>query len=114
MIYPETDLLHLRGWRDDDLEPFAAMNADENVMEFYRAAYSREQSDAFAERLRIALMDIGSDAPKMFLAGSFWGDGEHWPASIPLTQIDGAVEIDTLPPGQRAITILSVLLFLIH
>ncbi len=58
-IYLETDRLHLRDWRDDDLEAFAAMNADKNVMEFYPAAYSRKQSDAFAERLQQSLDDNG-------------------------------------------------------
>jgi ribosomal-protein-alanine N-acetyltransferase len=35
MIYLETDRLLLRSWHDGDLEPFAAMNANETVMEFY-------------------------------------------------------------------------------
>jgi RimJ/RimL family protein N-acetyltransferase len=37
----------LRGWRDDDLEPFAALNADARVMEHFPAPLTREQSDAF-------------------------------------------------------------------
>jgi RimJ/RimL family protein N-acetyltransferase len=32
----ETDRLRLRTWRDDDLEPFAAMNADPEVARFLR------------------------------------------------------------------------------
>ncbi len=59
MIYLETDRLHLRNWRDDDLDPFAAMNADRNVMEFYPATYSREESDAFAGRCRQGLKENG-------------------------------------------------------
>jgi RimJ/RimL family protein N-acetyltransferase len=53
--YLETDRLLLRGWHDDDLEPFAAMNADETVMEFYPATLARRQSDALAMRLRRCL-----------------------------------------------------------
>jgi RimJ/RimL family protein N-acetyltransferase len=37
----------LRGWRDGDLEPFAALNADPRVMQHFPAPLSREQSDAF-------------------------------------------------------------------
>ena len=59
MIYLESDRLLLRGWANDDLEPFAAMNADENVMKYYPAVYSREQSDAFAERIQQGLDDNG-------------------------------------------------------
>lgn len=46
-----TDRLTLRRWRDDDLEPFAALNADPRVMEFFPAPLSREQSDALVERI---------------------------------------------------------------
>jgi RimJ/RimL family protein N-acetyltransferase len=37
----------LRGWTADDLEPFAALNADPRVMEHYMAPLTRAQSDAF-------------------------------------------------------------------
>jgi ribosomal-protein-alanine N-acetyltransferase len=30
-----TERLQLREWRDDDLAPFAALNADERVMEHF-------------------------------------------------------------------------------
>ena len=59
MIYLETDRLILRDWRDDDLKPFAAMNSDENVMEFYPAPYDRARSDALASRLQRNLDDDG-------------------------------------------------------
>ncbi|WP_440711592.1 GNAT family N-acetyltransferase [Herbiconiux sp. YIM B11900] len=45
-----TDRLVLRRWRAADREPFAAMNADPAVMEFFPAPLSRAQSDALAER----------------------------------------------------------------
>ena len=37
----------LRGWRADDLEPFAALNRDPRVMEHYPALLTRAESDAF-------------------------------------------------------------------
>ena len=45
-----TERLLLRRWRDADREPFARMNADPEVMRFYTAPYSREESDAFVDR----------------------------------------------------------------
>jgi RimJ/RimL family protein N-acetyltransferase len=41
----KTERLVLREWRDEDLEPFAALNADPRVMEFFPAVLSREESD---------------------------------------------------------------------
>ena len=37
----------LRSWQSDDLEAFAALNADPRVMEHYPATLTREESDAF-------------------------------------------------------------------
>jgi RimJ/RimL family protein N-acetyltransferase len=45
-----TDRLLLRRWRPSDLEPFAAMNADPRVMQYFPALFSREESDAMAAR----------------------------------------------------------------
>lgn len=42
-----TDRLLLRGWREDDLAPFAAMNADPRVTQHLSRALTREESDAF-------------------------------------------------------------------
>ncbi|MEV5349585.1 GNAT family N-acetyltransferase [Streptomyces achromogenes] len=41
-----TDRLLLRRWRDSDLEPWAAMNADPEVREHLGDPLSRDQSDA--------------------------------------------------------------------
>ena len=43
-----TPRLGLRQWRGADLEPFAALNADPEVMQYFPAPLSREQSDALA------------------------------------------------------------------
>jgi RimJ/RimL family protein N-acetyltransferase len=46
----ETERLLLRGWRPADLEPFAQMNADPEVMRLLPAPLKRRQSDALAQR----------------------------------------------------------------
>jgi RimJ/RimL family protein N-acetyltransferase len=45
----ETDRLRLRQWLAKDREPFAALNADPRVMEFFPATLDRATSDAMAE-----------------------------------------------------------------
>jgi ribosomal-protein-alanine N-acetyltransferase len=44
-----TDRLLLRHWRESDRAPFAALNADREVMRHFPAAMSREESDALAD-----------------------------------------------------------------
>ena len=46
-----TERLLLRAWRAGDREPFARMNADPRVMEFFPAPLSRAESDALADRI---------------------------------------------------------------
>lgn len=46
-----TERLVLRGWRPSDREPFAALNADPEVMKHFPATLSREQSDALVESI---------------------------------------------------------------
>ncbi|MEU9161866.1 GNAT family N-acetyltransferase [Streptomyces sp. NPDC048424] len=47
-----TDRLTVRRWRDSDLEPWAAMNADPEVREHLGDLLTREQSDASVARFR--------------------------------------------------------------
>ena len=47
-----TPRLVLRPWRDDDLEPFAALNADGEVMKHFPAALAKNESDALVSRLK--------------------------------------------------------------
>jgi RimJ/RimL family protein N-acetyltransferase len=51
MIAIETERLLLRTWQQADHEPFAQVNADPRVMEFFPACLSREESDALADRI---------------------------------------------------------------
>ncbi len=46
-----TERLLLRRWVAADREPFAALNADPRVMEFFPAILSREESDVLAARI---------------------------------------------------------------
>jgi RimJ/RimL family protein N-acetyltransferase len=54
-----TERLLLRPWRDEDREPFAALNADPAVMEHFPSMLSRAQSDALAERIDGDLRRLG-------------------------------------------------------
>lgn len=56
-----TERLLLRQWRDDDLLPFAAINADPEVMEFFPAPLTPEQSAVLAGRHE-ALIEAGEPA----------------------------------------------------
>lgn len=44
-----TERLVLRPWKDADRKPFAAMNADPQVREFFPSVLTQEQSDASVE-----------------------------------------------------------------
>jgi RimJ/RimL family protein N-acetyltransferase len=46
----ETARLILRGWRPSDLDPWAALNADPEVMRYFPATQTREESDAMMAR----------------------------------------------------------------
>ncbi len=50
-----TSRLLMRRWRDADREPFAAMNADFEVMRYFPAVMSRDASDAFVDRIESGL-----------------------------------------------------------
>jgi RimJ/RimL family protein N-acetyltransferase len=54
-----TERLRLRGWLPGDREPFAALNADPQVMEFMPAPLSRSESDALIERIEAGLATHG-------------------------------------------------------
>jgi RimJ/RimL family protein N-acetyltransferase len=47
----ETERLRLRGWQPSDREPFAKLNADPRVMEFFPRTLDREESDAMVVRI---------------------------------------------------------------
>lgn len=54
-----TQRLILRPWDEKDLAPFAEMNADLKVMEFYPSILSREESDLLAEKIEKEFAERG-------------------------------------------------------
>jgi ribosomal-protein-alanine N-acetyltransferase len=58
-VHIETPRLRLRDWTDADAEPFAAMNADPRVMEFFPRALDRAASDALIAHFREGLARDG-------------------------------------------------------
>lgn len=49
------DLVNLRQWRDSDVAPLSEMNADPDVMRFFPAPLSRDESKTFLLRQRAAI-----------------------------------------------------------
>ncbi|HYD81544.1 MAG TPA: GNAT family N-acetyltransferase [Paucimonas sp.] len=75
MIELDTSRLRLRQWKAADREPFAALNADPRVMEFFPAPLDRADSDAMADRCgaRIAERGWGLWAVEVRATGEFIG-----------------------------------------
>lgn len=48
----ETERLHLRNWKEEDLGPFAELNRDPRVMEFFPEMLIRAESDAFVTKIK--------------------------------------------------------------
>lgn len=59
MIEPRTDRLLLRRWREQDREPFAALNGDPRVMEFFPSVLEPSDSDALADRIERNIAERG-------------------------------------------------------
>lgn len=70
-----TERLLLRAWRAGDREPFARMNADPRVKEFFPAPLTRAESDALADRIEahFAKHGFGLYAAELGAEGSFIG-----------------------------------------
>lgn len=54
-----TERLVLRPWTAADRGPFAALNADPEVMRYFMATLTREESDAVAQRVQDAFAEQG-------------------------------------------------------
>ena len=55
----DTARLRLRQWRDSDREPFAAMNADPVVMEYFANPVTRAASDASIDAWQVQFAERG-------------------------------------------------------
>jgi len=63
----------LRQWNDSDLEPYAAMNADPEVMRYFPALLTQAESAASMERLRRAIDERGWGLWAVDVNGDFAG-----------------------------------------
>jgi RimJ/RimL family protein N-acetyltransferase len=72
----------LRPWTDEDLPAFAAMNADPEVMRYFRAPLSREESDKVAQLIRSTTGTQG------------WG---WWALQVPEMEFAGFVGLSNVP-----------------
>jgi RimJ/RimL family protein N-acetyltransferase len=70
MLSLQTERLLLRRWRDSDREPFAHINADPRVMEYFPATLTREESSALIDRI------------EAYFAERAWGP---WAAELRMT-----------------------------
>ena len=70
-----TKRLRMRRWRDGDREPFAALNADPEVMRYFPATQDRAASDAFVDRIerRFDEQGFGLWALEVRATGEFIG-----------------------------------------
>ncbi|MFI0435966.1 MAG: GNAT family N-acetyltransferase [Parachlamydiaceae bacterium] len=64
----KTERLILRPWQQEDLEPFAQLNSDARVMEYFPSTLNRQESDNLAKRISDKLEEQG------------WG---LWAVSVP-------------------------------
>ena len=55
-----TERLVMRRWREEDRGPFAAMNADAEVMRYFPAPFDRVASDARVDRIEERFRSRGS------------------------------------------------------
>lgn len=79
-----SERLLLRRWRAEDRDPFAALNADPVVMEFFPATLSRTESDAFIDRIEddFVTHGFGLWALELKSSGDFVGYVGLWVATF--------------------------------
>lgn len=58
-IYIETERLILRSWKHEDCEFFAELNGNRNVMKYFPATLSVDESNAFVNRIKAEFEETG-------------------------------------------------------
>lgn len=88
----DTERLRLRMWRDEDRAPFAAINANPDVMAFLQGTLSREDSDAFVDRIEATWRREGWGLWAVEIPGGadFIGYVGLWPAHF----LDGESRVE--------------------
>ncbi len=79
-----TDRLRLRRWESRDRSPFAALNADSLVMEFFPTTLSHRESDLFVDRIEehFDKHAFGLCAVELTATGQFVGYVGLWSATL--------------------------------
>lgn len=79
-----TGRLLLRHWRESDREPFALLNADPNVMEYFPAPLTRAESEAMVLRIEDCFdrRGFGLWAVEVRATATFAGFVGLWPATF--------------------------------
>lgn len=79
-----TRRLLMRGFRDDDRAPFAALNADPRVTRHLQGPLTRARSDAFVDRIATCWAERGWGlwALELSATGEFVGYTGLWPADF--------------------------------
>lgn len=74
-IYIKTERLLLRSWIEQDLEPYATLNADPEVMEFFPSPLSHKESMDHVDRIRTHFNthDFGPFAVEIIKSKKFIG-----------------------------------------
>jgi RimJ/RimL family protein N-acetyltransferase len=90
----QTDRLILRRWRESDRPPFAALNADPEVMRYFMKPLTRAESDTFVDRIEHHFQehDWGLWALERRDTEEFIGFTGLWPATFE-AQFTPAVEV---------------------
>lgn len=82
----------MRPWRDSDRQPFAAMNADPDVMRYFPALMTAAQSDALVDRIQAQLNHHGWGLWALEVDGGFIGFTGLAPVKPP-NPVAGGVEV---------------------
>jgi len=89
MVQLETPRVVLRQWRQADLESFAALNADPEVMRYFPAPLNRQQSDEFAGHVQATIARQG------------WG---LWAVEVPESAPSASTATRSFPSPPRSTT----------
>lgn len=80
----ETARLVLRTWQPEDREPFAALNASPTVMRYFPSTLTREESDAFVDKIEAGFAEHGYGLWAVEIDGAFAGfTGIMWTHGMP-------------------------------